>query len=97
METDQHTLELMPGDVYQERKFGPNTVNRGAILFGCEWDGGRFECGAFIGGIFRSGEFAGGLFNGGIFWGGAWIDGAWEGGFDRNGAYRPRGDFPNQR
>ena len=33
MENDQDTLELMAGDVYQQRKFGPNTVNRGAILF----------------------------------------------------------------
>lgn len=96
MENEQEILELMAGEVYQQRKFGPNTVNRGALLFSCEWDGGRFERGAFISGMFRSGEFAGGLFMGGIFWDGTWADGVWEGGFDRSGAYRPRGNSPTQ-
>ena len=37
---------LSRGEFYRRRRFGPETVNRGAVLMGCEWDGGRFEDGA---------------------------------------------------
>lgn len=94
MENEQNTVVLMTGEVYRERKFGPETVNRGAVLFECEWDGGRFESGVFIAGFFRSGEFVGGTFFGGIFWNGNWLGGTWEGGFDREGMYWPRADNP---
>jgi hypothetical protein len=89
------SLVLAPGELYREKKFGPNTVNQGAALFECEWDGGRFEAGLFTGGIFRSGEFVGGIFLGGIFWSGTWVSGIWEGGFDRTGTYHSRGDSPS--
>jgi hypothetical protein len=91
----EEKLQLNPGEIHTGKKFGPSTMNRGAALFDCEWDGGSFESGMFMGGIFRSGQFAGGLFLGGIFWDGAWIDGTWEGGFDRNGLYHSRGDIPS--
>ena len=81
---------LQPGELHFQKRFGPDTVNRGAVLFECEWDGGSFEAGIFIGGMFRSGQFAGGAFLGGIFWSGAWVGGTWEGGFDRQGLYHPR-------
>jgi hypothetical protein len=55
-------LILGPGELHVREKFGPATVNRGAALFECEWDGGRFESGLFSGGMFRSGEFLGGTF-----------------------------------
>ena len=88
---------LAPGELYIGKKFGPGTINRGAALFECEWDGGRFEAGLFSGGMFRSGEFAGGIFLGGIFWDGRWVNGTWEGGFDRRGTYHSRGDCPSGR
>jgi hypothetical protein len=88
------SLVLAAGELYREKKFGPNTVNQGAALFECQWDGRRFEAGLFTGGIFRSGEFVGGIFLGGIFWGGTWVSGIWEGGFDRTGTYHSRGDSP---
>lgn len=94
MENRQNKIVLTWGEVYWKRRFGPNTVNRGAVLFECEWDGGRFESGAFVAGFFRSGEFAGGTFFGGFFWGGTWRGGTWEGGFDRDGMYWPRGEHP---
>ena len=94
MQNEQSALVLTTGELYCQRKFGPNTVNQGAALLECEWDGGRFEAGLFMGGMFRSGQFVGGIFLGGIFWEGTWLDGTWEGGFDRNGIYRPRGDSP---
>jgi len=87
-------LILLSGELHTNKKFGPETINRGAALFECEWDGGVFESGLFVGGMFRSGRFAGGTFLGGIFWGGSWLDGTWEGGFDRVGIYRSRGDNP---
>ena len=55
-------LVLERGETYVRKKFGPGTVNRGAALFECEWDGGRFEAGLFTGGMFRSGQFVGGIF-----------------------------------
>ena len=85
---------LGPGELHIRKKFGADTINRGAALFECEWDGGRFEAGLFTGGMFRSGQFAGGIFLGGIFFGGTWESGTWEGGFDRNGIYHSRGDRP---
>lgn len=87
-------LVLKRGEVHVRKTFGPGTVNRGAALFECEWDGGSFEAGLFTGGMFRSGQFVGGIFLGGIFWGGAWVSGTWEGGFDRKGLYHSRGDSP---
>lgn len=88
---------LGPGELHIRKKFGSGTVNRGAALFECAWDGGLFEAGLFTGGMFRSGQFVGGIFLGGIFWGGAWLSGTWEGGFDRNGIYHSRGDTPADR
>ena len=85
---------LGPGELHIRKRFGPSTVNRGAALFECEWDGGLFEAGLFTGGMFRSGQFVDGIFLGGIFWGGTWLSGTWEGGFDRSGIYHPRGDSP---
>ena len=87
-------LVLERGEMHVRKRFGPGTVNRGAALFECEWDGGRFEAGLFAGGMFRSGQFVGGTFLGGIFWGGIWVSGTWEGGFDRNGIYHSRGRQP---
>ena len=89
-------LILETGQLHIRKKFGPDTVNRGAALFECEWDGGRFEAGLFSGGMFRSGQFAGGIFLGGTFWGGTWLGGTWEGGFDRKGIYHSRNDSPAQ-
>ena len=94
MQDEARELVLKRGEFYRDRKFGPNTVNQGAALLQCEWNGGRFEAGLFISGMFRSGKFLGGIFLGGIFWDGTWLDGTWEGGFDREGIYRPRGDAP---
>ena len=94
MENDGSGLVLNLGELYRRRKFGPDAVNRGAALFECEWEGGRFEAGLFMGGMFRAGEFVGGTFLGGIFWEGTWVDGIWEGGFDRSGIYHSRGDSP---
>jgi hypothetical protein len=83
-------LILERGELHIGQRFGPGAVNRGAVLFECEWDGGRFEAGLFIGGMFRCGQFAGGIFHGGIFWAGTWVRGTWEGGFDRQGLYHSR-------
>jgi hypothetical protein len=96
MENGQNAIVLAWGELYRTQRFGPNTVNRGAVLFECEWDGGRFESGAFVAGFFRSGEFAGGTFFGGFFCHGIWLGGTWEGGFDRHGRYWPRGENPAQ-
>src|SRR5215471_6165907 len=87
---DENPMILEPGELHIQKRFGPDTINRGAALFECEWDGGLFESGLFVGGLFRSGQFAGGMFLGGIFWGGSWAGGTWEGGFDRTGIYRSR-------
>lgn len=94
MQNAQEPQILLTGELHTNRKFGPETINRGAVLFECEWDGGVFESGLFLGGLFRSGQFAGGMFLAGIFLGGSWLGGVWEGGFDRAGIYRSRGDQP---
>ena len=92
---EQSELQILhPGEQYERTRFGCGTVNRGAMLLDCEWDGGRFESGVFIGGMFRSGDFAGGTWMGGIFLNGTWHAGVWEGGFDPKGIYRPRGETP---
>ena len=88
------SVVLRPGEVRLNERFGLEVVNRGAFLYGCEWDGGVFESGVLWGGIFRSGVFCGG-----VFWGAWWQDGRWEGGlwhsgFGPDGAYRPRGEAP---
>lgn len=85
---------LAEGELYHQRRFGPGTVNRGAVLLDCEWDGGVFESGAFVSGVLRSGEFRGGAFLGGLFLDGTWTGGSWERGYDRQGRYRPRTDHP---
>jgi hypothetical protein len=85
---------LQAGEFHHKERFGPETVNRGAVLLECEWDGGVFESGVMLGGLFRDGEFRGGTFWGGIFWAGRWRGGTWESGFDREGRYRPRTDAP---
>ncbi len=91
----QAKLILHPGEIHHGQKFGPHTISRGAVLFDCDWNGGRFESGLFMGGMFRAGEFTGGTFLGGIFLRSArWIDGAWEGGFDDEGLYRSRNVIP---
>ncbi len=94
MENVEQPTILLAGELYMHKKFGRETINRGAALFECEWDGGVFESGLFVGGMFRSGRFTGGMFLGGIFWGGSWLGGVWEGGFDRAGIYRSRSDYP---
>jgi hypothetical protein len=88
------TLVLADGELHHHRRFGPETVNRGAVLLDCEWDGGVFESGVMVSGLFRAGEVHGGTFLGGLFWDGAWSGGSWERGFDRLGRYRPRTDHP---
>ena len=85
---------LSHGQFYRKARFGADTVNRGAVLLECEWDGGTFESGVMLGGIFRSGDVLGGDFSGVVFWGGRWIGGNWLGGFDHTGRYRPRTDSP---
>ncbi len=94
MQNPEQPLILQTGELHTNQKFGPNTINRGAALFECEWDGGVFESGLFVGGMFRSGQFVGGMFLGGIFFAGSWLGGVWEGGFDRIGIYHSRGDQP---
>lgn len=86
---------LSPGEVYRNERFGPTTVNRGAVLFSCEWDGGVFESGVMWGGVFRSGSFRGGLFWGGFFRGGVFEGGVWHHGYGPDGRYRPRGEPPD--
>jgi hypothetical protein len=88
------TLVLAEGELHHRRRFGPATINRGAVLLDCEWDGGLFEAGALVSGVFRSGEMRGGTVLGSLFWDGAWTGGSWERGFDRLGRYRPRTDRP---
>jgi hypothetical protein len=63
MTSEARVLEA--GEFFHKERFGPATVNRGAVLLECEWDGGVFEAGVMLGGFFRSGEF-----RGGTFWGG---------------------------
>ena len=97
MESSAFEVVLHPGEIHRQQKFGPYTVNRGAVLIECDWDGGRFEAGLFMGGMFRTGEFSGGTFLGGIFLSGRWIGGSWIGGFDREGFYHSRGATPRTR
>lgn len=85
---------LLTGEVHRHERFGPGVVNRGAVLYCCEWDGGDFESGVLWGGIFRSGTFRGGTFWGGWWKGGAWKGGFWHSGFGADGRYRPRGVPP---
>jgi hypothetical protein len=85
---------LGPGEFHRRVQFGPGTVNRGAVLLECEWDGGTFESGLMLGGLFRAGDVRGGSFSGVLFREGQWHGGTWLGGFDRRGRYRPRGDRP---
>lgn len=87
-------LVLGRGELHRGERFGPGTVCRGALLMGCEWDGGVVESGVLAGCLFRSGEFRGGTFFGGVFLGGRWAGGRWENGFDASGRYRPRGSPP---
>lgn len=88
------TLVLGPGEVRRHERFGPHTVNRGAVLFSCEWDGGVFESGVMWAGIFRSGVCRGGVFWGAWWKGGTWEGGLWHSGYGPDGAYRPRGEAP---
>ena len=94
MQNEIQPVVLLAGELHMNKKFGADTINRGAALFECEWDGGLFESGMFCGGLFRSGQFTGGMFIGGIFLSGSWVGGTWEGGFDRAGIYRSRTDCP---
>lgn len=92
MSTEKRILKS--GEFYHNQRFGPDTVNQGAVLMVCTWDGGIFEAGTMMGGLFLSGEFRGGSFWGGVFWAGRWRGGSWESGYDRHGRYRPRTDAP---
>ena len=85
---------LSAGELHEGESFGPGTVNRGAVLLECTWDGGDFESGAMLGGAFRSGTFRGGAFWGGVWMGGEWTGGEWVHGFGPDGRYRPRTDHP---
>ncbi len=93
-DTPTHPVILQPGEFYHKHAFGPETINRGAVLLECEWHGGRFESGMLLGGFFRSGTFCDGFFSGAVFWEGQWLGGTWWCGFDRRGVYRPRTDHP---
>ncbi len=88
-------LVLGPGEFFRKVRFGKATVNRGAVLLECEWDGGTFESGIMLAGIFLSGVVRDGTFSGVIFRDGCWQGGTWLGGFDRSGRYRPRTDHPS--
>lgn len=85
---------LRAGELRSHERFGPDVVNRGALLYSCEWDGGVFESGVMWGGIFRSGRFLGGVFWGAWWLGGSFEGGLWHSGFGPDGLYRPRGESP---
>jgi hypothetical protein len=85
---------LSAGTLHQKERFGAGTVNRGAVLLECEWDGGTFESGLMLGGLFRSGTFRDGVFWGGVWLSGTWTGGTWEHGFGPDGRYRPRTEHP---
>ncbi len=87
---------LLPGEFHEHERFGPATVNRGAVLWECEWDGGIFESGVMLGGIFRAGEFRDGVAWTTFWKGGLWKGGFWHNGFSPDGAYRPRDAFPGR-
>ena len=91
---DASVLVLGEGELHQHETFGRGTVNRGAVLLECTWDGGDFESGVMQGGLFRSGTFLGGVFRGGVWLGGTWKGGAWEYGFGPDGKYHPRTVHP---
>ena len=97
MSTPETHRVLGPGGVHVNERFGPGVVNRGALLYSCEWDGGVFECGVMWGGLFRSGRFLDGVFWGGWWLGGAWEGGFWHSGFGPDGLYLPRDDAPVPR
>ena len=85
---------LREGAFFAHERFGFDAVNRGAVLWECEWDGGLFESGVMLGGIFRAGTFRGGV-AWAVYWrGGEWTGGLWHHGFGLDGSYRPRGAFP---
>ena len=81
---------LREGELHAHERFGAGTVNRGAVLWECEWDGGVFEAGVMLGGVFRSGTFRGGVFWSSHWKGGTWAGGFWHNGFGEDGRYRPR-------
>ncbi len=87
---------LGPGALFVHERFGPETVNRGAVLWECEWDGGAFESGVMLGGIFRAGTFRGGVAWATFWKGGTWEGGLWHHGFGPDGEYRPRGASPGR-
>ena len=70
-------LVLEKGEFRHKETFGPRTVNHGAVLLECTWDGGDFESGVMLGGLFRSGTFRDGVFWGGVWLGGSWLGGTW--------------------
>lgn len=92
--TGSPVLVLGEGEIRRREVFGAGTVNRGAVLLECIWDGGVFESGVMVGGLFRSGTFSGGVFWGGVFLGGTWTGGVWENGFGPDGQYHPRTVHP---
>jgi hypothetical protein len=94
MSTPESRRILGSGEVYRHIRFCAGIVNRGAVLYGCEWDGGVFESGVMWGGIFRSGRFLGGVFWGGWWLGGTFEGGFWHSGFGPDGRYRTRDDAP---
>ena len=85
---------LSSGAFHAHERFDASTVNRGAVLWECEWDGGIFESGVMLGGVFRSGAFRSGAVWAAWWKGGVWEDGFWHHGFGPNGSYRPRGACP---
>ena len=91
---DASVLILGEGELRRHETFGRDTVNRGAVLLDCTWDGGIFESGVMVGGLFRAGTFRGGVFWGGVWMGGAWKGGDWENGFGPDGHYHPRTVHP---
>jgi hypothetical protein len=92
--TDAPVLILGEGELRRHETFGRDTVNHGAVLLDCTWDGGIFESGVMVGGLFRSGTFRGGVFWGGVWMGGTWKGGDWENGFGPDGQYHPRTVHP---
>jgi hypothetical protein len=91
---DPNGRVLGAGEYFVHERFGPGTVNRGAVLWECEWNGGVFEAGVMLGGIFRAGEFRDGVVWTTLWKGGVWKGGFWHNGFAPDGAYRPRGASP---
>lgn len=88
------TRVLGPGEFHAHERFDAATVNRGAVLWECEWDGGVFESGVLLGGLFRAGVFRGGV-AWAVYWkGGEWTGGLWHHGFGPDGFYLPRCAFP---